>query len=98
MKVIAAVAAIVVVGALAVGVVAWNGSGSAAQCDHDQLAAAMHDSIEMAERGSHAQASVNMPDACGDDDMMEAVPGVSRSWHVMPGGTLMRAEHHSDDR
>jgi len=94
MKVLSIVAVVMVVGAVAVGVVVWNGSGSAAQCNHGQLEAAMHDTIAMAENSGHGQASVNMPEACTDDDVAEAMPGVSRSWHPMPGGTLMRESHH----
>lgn len=94
MKVLSILAAVAVVGAIAVGVVVWNGSGSAAPCDHDMLAASMQDSIGMAERGGHAQAAVNMPEACTDDDVAEVMPGVSRSWHPMPGGMLMRESQH----
>lgn len=96
MKVVLAVAAIVVLGAIAVGVFVWSTSGSAAPCDTDQLATAMRDSIQAAERQGDTQASVNLPEACDEEDMAEAMPAVSRTWHVMPGGMLMRAAEHSD--
>ena len=96
MKALLAVAAIVVMGAIAVSAFVWGTSGSAAPCDPDQLAAAMRDSIQAAERQGDAQASVNLPEACDEEDMAEAMPAVSRTWHVMPGGMLMRAAEHSD--
>jgi hypothetical protein len=94
MKVIVIVAAVVVIGAVGAGVIAWSSSGSSAHCDQDQLVAAMREAMDEAERGSQVQMPVRMPDACTDDDMAAAMPGVSRSWHPMPGGVMMREQQH----
>jgi len=95
MKVIVVVVAVVVVGAVAAGIVVWNRSGASAQCDQAQLVAAMQDAMAEAERGGHVQMAVRMPSACSDDDMAAAMPGVSRSWHPMPGGVMMRESQHA---
>jgi hypothetical protein len=96
MKVLSIIAVMAVGGAIVIGVVLWNSSGSAAECDRGQMVAAMHDAIAIAEGEGRTQVTVDMPHACDDDDMAHALPEVSRSWHVMPGGGLMHEPLHSD--
>jgi hypothetical protein len=96
MKVLSILGVLAIGGAVVIGVVVWNGSGSAAQCDRGQMVTAMHDAIAIAESENRVQVAVDMPKACDDEDMAHALPEVSRSWHTMPGGMLMHEPLHSD--
>lgn len=91
-----AVGGAVVVGAVSIGALAWT-SGGSASCDTAALESAMHDGVA---RGEHlpqgTEVRITMPDGCGDADMAAAMPAVSRTWHVMPGGAMMRQPQHAD--
>jgi hypothetical protein len=95
MKILVVIAGAVAIIAVVVGVVAWSASGAEARCDHQALRAAMHERIGVAETRGMTQVHVDMPEACTDDDMADMMPEVSRSWHVMPGGALMRESMHT---
>jgi hypothetical protein len=96
MRILIVVAVAVVIAAVAGAVVVWSGSGGEAACDESRLADAIEASISDAERDGRVQISVDMPDACDDADLETALPAVSRSWHVMPGGVLMREPTHGE--
>jgi hypothetical protein len=96
MKVLSVIGVLAVGAAIVVGFVAWNGSGSAAECDRAEMVAALHRAIDDAEHDNRIQVAVDMPRACSDDDMAHALPEVSRAWHIMPGGLLMQEPLHSD--
>jgi hypothetical protein len=34
------------------------------------------------------------PESCGEPDLSGLLPGVTRGWHMMPGGVLMREPSH----
>lgn len=95
MKVIFIVAWAGVAVAVGLGVLVWSASGSDASCDDDRLIAAMRAAIEDAERSGDSQVAVDMPNGCTDDDLAAALPAVTRTWHVMPGGVLMREPTHT---
>jgi hypothetical protein len=85
-----AIGAAVTVGALVMS----SGSGST-ECDTTALAEAMRASIVSADRDGARQIMVDMPAACGNADAAGVLPQVSRSWHVMPGGMMMRELQHA---
>jgi hypothetical protein len=95
MKVIFMVAWAGVAVAVGLGVLVWTASGSDASCGDDRLIAAMQVAIEEAERSGDSRAAVDMPNGCTDDDLATALPAVTRTWHVMPGGVLMREPTHT---
>ncbi|MBI5287580.1 MAG: hypothetical protein HY873_01270 [Chloroflexi bacterium] len=96
--VVPAVGGVLIAGAAVVLAVSWSRSGDPATttCDHDALVATMQKAIAQADRNSADQVSPEMPAGCTADDMTQAMMEVSRSWHVMPNGTMMRAREHSD--
>ncbi len=87
-------AAVLAASAVVAGVVAFTTAGGKADCDETALASAMHEEIASAERAGELQSTIELPEGCADTHMMDAMPAVSRSWHVMPGGTMMRQPEH----
>jgi hypothetical protein len=78
--------------------VALIGTGdTSAACDRDALVVAMRDAIAKADRAGVDQIAADRPEDCSAGDMMEAMLEVSRSWHVMPDGTMMRAPRHTPE-
>lgn len=90
-----AVIGCVAVGAAGLGVLVWTAGGSA-ECDDVALAQAMTDAMSAAEGNGALEAQVSMPAECTDDDLVEAMPFVSREWHAMPGATIMREGEHPE--
>jgi hypothetical protein len=88
----------VVIAVAAVAGVVWVRSGdtSAVACDHAALVASMHAAISAAEHDGAESAVPRHVEGCTPDDMMQSMMEVSRSWHVMPDGTIMRAGRHRD--
>jgi len=95
-RIIAVVAAVALGGAATAGFVAFATGGGATRCDTDELAAAMHAAIARGDHAGAAQVPVELPAGCDADDMMALAPSVTRSWHVMPDGTMMRAAEHTN--
>ena len=91
---LAALAAVVVIGAVTAGLFSFAAGGSA-ECDEAALAHDMTEAIASAERAGIDQTSVELPAGCSDDDMTAQMPAVSRSWHAMPGGLMMREPVHT---
>ncbi len=95
--IVPAIGALVLSVAIVAGALIWAGSsGSEASCDRNALADAARDGIAAAERADDQQVTIEMGDGCGDADLEFVLPEVTRDWHVMPGGTLMRASQHSN--
>jgi len=87
-----------IAGAAVVLAFSWSRSGDSASgpCDRDALVATMRGAIAEADRDGADQVSPEIPADCTADDMTQAMMEVSRSWHVMPDGTMMRAGEHTD--
>ena len=96
MRIITVIATAIVIVATVAGVLVWTSSGGEASCDEQGLIDAIEAGIAAAERDGRAQVSVDMPEACDDEDLSAALPAVSRTWHVMPGGVLMREPAHTE--
>jgi hypothetical protein len=94
-KLLPALAAFAVIGAVVAGIFVWTASGDAARCDDAQLTDTIATSIASAERDGRPQVTFDLPEACDDDDVAYALPAVSRDWHAMPGGILMREASHT---
>lgn len=94
-KLLPALAAFAVIGAVVAGIFVWTASGDAARCDDAQLRGVIETGIASAERDGRPQVLLDLPEACDDDDVAYALPAVSRDWHTMPGGTLMRESLHT---
>lgn len=95
--IIPAIGALVLMLAIGVAAFVWAGSGdSEASCDRDALADAARNGIAAADRASDEQVTIEMGAGCDDADLEFVLPEVTRDWHVMPGGTLMRASEHTD--
>jgi hypothetical protein len=82
--------------AVAVGAVIWTQQGSGGSCDRAALAAALGDGIRAADEQAKPQFAVARPDNCTEDDLASVLPEVTRNWHMMPGGLLMREASHTD--
>lgn len=81
--------------AAVVGVVVWaQGGDGGGSCDRASMATQMRDSIAMAEGRGQSTVGMTMPAHCGIDDMSALMPEVSRTWHMMPDGTMMRQPSH----
>ena len=82
---------------LAIGIAAllWPRGGSAAPCNRTAFAQSLREQVQRAEAQQVAQFRASMPAACHDADMAAIMPEVTRNWHAMPGGTMMREPAHS---
>ena len=85
---------LVVVAAVAVGAVIWTQQGDTATCDHDVLVQALRDGISTAEAQGKDAFEIERPAGCSEQDQADAVPEVTRNWHMMPGGMMMREATH----
>jgi hypothetical protein len=94
-KLLPALAAFAVIGAVVAAIFVWSATGTAARCEDAQLTDAIATSIAAAERDGSEQVTLDLPEACDDDDVAYALPAVSREWHTMPGGVLMRESTHT---
>lgn len=82
-------------GAAVVAAVVFSSGSGSAQCDTQALATAMRSGLAAAEQRGMAQMTIEMPPNCGDGDMMRMMASVSRSWHAMDGGVMMRQSRHT---
>lgn len=89
---LAGAAALILIALLA-GTFVWA-SGGSASCDETALASAMQVGIATAERSGATEVTIAMPSGCKDLHMTDAMPMVSRTWHAMPGGVMMRQVKH----
>lgn len=87
--------ALALVAAAGVGAFIWEQSGDGGSCDRALLAAVLGDGIHQADQRGQAQFDVVRPAYCNEDDLAGVVPEVTRSWHMMPGGILMREPSHT---
>ncbi len=85
----------VLVIAAVIGMVVFASGGGTASCDRDALAAAVRGGIETAQDGD-LQFTVPMPDGCEYEDLLMAAQEMTREWHAMPGGVIMREAQHTD--
>ncbi len=79
--------------ALFAGAFVWA-SGGSASCDEAALQSAMRAGIASGERSQAEEFTLEMPSGCKDLDVAEAMPRISRTWHAMPGGVMMRQVEH----
>lgn len=79
--------------AIVTGAFVWA-SGGSASCDEAALESAMRAGIASGERSGAEEVTIEMPSACKDVDLADAMPKVSRTWHAMPGGVMMRQVEH----
>ena len=86
---------IVLVLAIGVAAVSWTRGGGDASCDRPALAASLRQELQTAESAGVDQFTVTMPQGCEDADLESVVPEVTRGWHAMPGGSMMRAPSHA---
>ncbi len=89
-----ALGALALVAVAGAGAFIWAQSGDGGSCDRALLAAVLRDGIERADQRGQAQLEIVRPAYCNEDDLAGAVPEVTRSWHMMPGGILMREPSH----
>jgi hypothetical protein len=82
--------------AVAVGAVVWAQQGASGSCDRAMLAAALSDGIRAADQQATSQVDPVRPANCAEDDVASVLPEVTRKWHMMPGGILMREPSHTD--
>jgi hypothetical protein len=79
--------------AVSTGVFVWA-SGGSVSCDEAALESAMRAGIASAERSVAEEVTIEMPSGCKDLDLADAMPRISRAWHAMPGGVMMRQVDH----
>lgn len=95
--VIPGIGALVLAVAIGAGALVWMGAGGGgASCDRAALADAARSGIAAADRAREDQVAIGMPSDCDDHDLEIVLPEVTRDWHTMPGGTLMRAARHDE--
>jgi hypothetical protein len=86
---------VVLVLAIGIAAVSWTRGGDGAPCDRAALAAEMRRQVTAAEGAGASQFTMSMPDGCADADLVATGPEVTRTWHTMPGGMMMRAPSHA---
>lgn len=77
-----------------VGAIIWSQCDDKATCDRGMLSAVLNDGIVRAEQAGQVQFDVVRPPGCTDADLADVLPAVTRSWHTMPGGVIMREPSH----
>jgi hypothetical protein len=86
---------LVLVVAVAVGIGVWTQQGdSAGACDHNALVQALQEGIRQADTQNKSTFEIDRPASCNDEDQANAVQEVTRNWHMMPGGMMMREATH----
>lgn len=86
---------VVLVLAIGIAAVSWTRGSSDASCDQAALAANLRQDLQTAESAGVNEFPVTMPSGCKDADLQAVVPEVTRNWHAMAGGTMMRAPSHT---
>jgi hypothetical protein len=89
--------ALALVIAASVGAIVWAQKGDSGTCDRALLAAVLSDGAQNANQRGEAQFDVVRPARCAEDDLASVLPEVTRAWHMMPGGTMMREPSHTAD-
>jgi hypothetical protein len=93
---IAAVGLALTAAAVGGGVAVWSASGdNGASCDRIALTQSITDGMRRAEADEAVQF---MPDAtagCHYEEMSAAAQEITREWHMMPGGMMMRSPGHT---
>lgn len=87
--------ALALVVAASVGAIVWAQKGDGGTCDRVLLAAVLGDGAQKAEQRGASQFDIVRPARCGEEDLASVLPEVTRAWHMMPGGTMMRATSHT---
>jgi len=82
--------------AVAVGAVVWTHQSAGGSCDRALLSAALADGIRAADQQAKSQFEPARPVNCTEDDLTSVLLEVTRNWHTMPGGILMREASHTD--
>lgn len=90
-----ALGVLVLAAAAGVGAVVWSQGSDTAACDRGMLSAVLNDGIVRAEQAGKAQFEVVRPPGCGEGDLADVLPEVTRGWHTMPGGAIMREPSHT---
>lgn len=90
-----ALGALALVVAAAVGALIWAQKGDGGSCDRALLAAVLGDGINQADQRGQAQFEIVRPASCDEDDLAGVAPEVTRIWHMMPGGIMMREPSHT---
>ena len=81
--------------AASVGAIVWAQKGDGGTCDRSTLAAVLGDAVQQADQRGQMQFDVVRPAHCGEGDLASVLPEVTRAWHMMPGGTMMREPSHT---
>jgi len=77
------------------GVAVWTASGGAgANCDRAALAQSIADGTRQADTAGAAQFMAGATAGCRDEEMRSAMEELTREWHMMPGGMMMRSPDH----
>ena len=84
------IAVSVLVVGVAVGAAVWAQNSDAETCDGAALDMALADGMHAADASGKAQFDIDRPAHCGEDDIAAALAEMTRGWHMMPGGTMMR--------
>ena len=88
------IGALVLAGAVAVGAVVWTQQGDGTTCDQAALVHALDEGLRQAEQQDKETWEIERPVGCGDADQEQAIAEMTRDWHMMPGGMMMRASKH----
>lgn len=87
-----ALTAAVVGGAVAVWAV---GGDNGATCDTAALSQSLADDMGRADAEGMTQFMPRTSPGCGEAEMRMAMQEITRDWHMMPGGMMMRSPDHT---
>lgn len=90
-----AVGVVVLAVAAGVGAVIWAQGDDAATCNRSALSAVLRDGVARAEQTGQVQFDVSRPPDCSESDLADVLPEVTRVWHMMSGGLIMREPSHT---
>ena len=77
------------------GVAVWTaGGGEGARCDRASLAQSIAEGTRQADAAGAAQFMPGATAGCRDEEMRAAMQEITRAWHMMPGGMMMRSPDH----
>jgi hypothetical protein len=85
---------VLLVAAASIGAGVWALGGGGGSCDRALLEAVLRDGIAQADGAQQPQFAIARPPHCTEDELAGVVPEVTRAWHMMPGGVMMREASH----
>jgi len=78
------------------GVVVWTAGSGGIDCDRAALAQSIAEGTRQSDADGTAQFMPAATAGCSEEEMLDTMQEITREWHMMPGGMMMRSLDHAD--